>query len=69
MADADVRAPGRGSGGTNLILMLLVVVVLGLVVWLVLNRGKSSDIEVNVPSVEAPDAPKADVEIKDSGDK
>jgi hypothetical protein len=61
MADADVRAPGRGSGGTNLILILLVVVVLGLVTWLVLNRGEASDIEVNTPTVETPD-----VEVKGS---
>ena len=61
MADADVRAPGRGSGGTNLILILLVVVVLGLVTWLVLNRGEASDIEVNTPGVETPD-----VEVKGS---
>lgn len=61
MADADVRAPGRGSGGTNLILILLVVVVLALVIWLVLNRGEASDIEVNTPSVETPD-----VEVKGS---
>jgi hypothetical protein len=71
MTDADVRGPDRGSGpaagggpvrgsgGTNMILILLVVVALGLVVWLVLNRGENADIEVNVPEVETPD-----VEIK-----
>jgi hypothetical protein len=61
MADADVRPPGRGAGGTNLILVLLVVVVLGLVVWLVMNRGESADIEVDLPDVEAPDAPNVEV--------
>jgi hypothetical protein len=59
MTDADARGPGRGSGGTNMILILLVAVVLGLVVWLVMNRGDNADIEVNVPEVETPD-----VEIK-----
>lgn len=65
MADANADPPGRGAGGTNLVLVLLVVVVLGLVVWLVLNRGDDADVQINAPTVEVPDAP--DVEIK-SGD-
>jgi hypothetical protein len=60
MADLDARGTGRRVGSTNLILVLLVVVVLGLVVWLVMNRGSDdADIEVNVPSVETPN-----VEVK-----
>ena len=56
-------APSRGSGGTNLILMLIVAVVLGLVVWLVMNRGSGdSSVDVDVPSIETPD-----VEVKESG--
>ncbi|HYW11232.1 MAG TPA: hypothetical protein VE871_04725 [Longimicrobium sp.] len=54
--------PARGSGGTNLLLMGLVVVVLGLVVWFVMNRGEGGG--VDVPSVEAPDV---NVEVKESG--
>lgn len=58
-------APGRGMGGTNLILMLLVAVVLGLVIWMVMNRGSGDGgVEVNLPSVEAPDV---NVEVKESG--
>ena len=65
MADVNAPPPGRAAGGTNLLLVLLVVVVLALVVWLVMNRGESSDIDVNVdaPAVETPD-----VEVKQSGD-
>lgn len=59
---ADANTPGRGAGGTNLLLVLLVVVVLGLVVWLVTNRGDDADVEINVPTVATPDAP--DVEVK-----
>ncbi|HEX6038291.1 hypothetical protein [Longimicrobium sp.] len=62
MAHANADPPGRGAHGTNLILVLLVLVVLGLVVWLVLNRGNDADVEIDVPKVEAPD-----VEIQ-SGD-
>ncbi|HST59642.1 MAG TPA: hypothetical protein VLK84_13150 [Longimicrobium sp.] len=57
--------PARGSGGTNLLLMGLVVIVLGLVAWFVMNRGNGGgdvDVDVNVPSVETPD-----VEVKESG--
>lgn len=67
MADANVHPPGRGAGGTNLVLVLLVVVVLGLVVWLVLNRGNDADVEINVPNVEAPATPDVDVKSSDGG--
>ncbi|HEX6908756.1 MAG TPA: hypothetical protein VF142_00095 [Longimicrobium sp.] len=65
MADVNAPPPGRAARGTNLLLVLLVVVVLALVAWLVLNRGASSDIDVNVeaPAVETPD-----VEVRQSGD-
>jgi hypothetical protein len=67
MADVNAPPPGRGAGGTNLLLVLLVVVVLVVVVWLVMNRrGADADVEVNVPRVEAPDAP--NVEVKETGD-
>lgn len=65
MADANAEPPGRGAGGTNLILVLLVAVVLGLVVWLVLNRGNDADVEINVPPVEAPATPDVDVKSSD----
>jgi len=68
MTDADTGGSGRGGGGTNLFLVLLVVVVLALVVWLVANRGDDADVEVNVPEIEAPDAPDVQVEVKESGD-
>ena len=61
MADVNGDTPGRGAGGTNLVLILLVIVVLALVVWLVMNRGDDADIEVNAPQVETPD-----VEVKSS---
>lgn len=67
MSDAEVRGPGRGGGGTNLLLILLVVVVLGLVAWLVMNRGEGADVEVNLPEVEAPDAPDVQVDVKETG--
>ena len=57
-------APARGGGGTNLILGLLVLVVLALVIWLVMNRDQGGSVDVNVPSVEAPDV---NVEVKESG--
>lgn len=64
MTDADAGGTGRGAGGTNLILVLLVVVVLALVAWLVMRGGgDEADVEVNVPSADAPD-----VEVKASGD-
>ncbi len=65
MADVNTPPPGRGAGGTNLLLVLLVMVVLGLVVWLVMNRGEPSDIEVKV---DAPSVATPNVEIKGSGD-
>jgi hypothetical protein len=67
MSDAEMRGPGRGSNGTNLLLVLLVVVVLGLVAWLVMNRDESADVDVNLPEVEAPDAPDVQVEVKETG--
>ena len=57
--------PGRGAGGTNLILVLLVAVVLGLVVWVLMSRGgDEGGVDVNVPSVEVPDA---NVEVREPG--
>jgi hypothetical protein len=67
MADANADPPGRGAVGTNLVLVLLVAVVLGLVVWLVLSRGDDADVEINAPAVEAPATP--DVEVKSSDGK
>lgn len=65
MAHVDGRPAGRGAGGSNLILMLLVAVVLGLVIWLVMNRGGGdSSVEINVPQVETPDV---NVEVKEPG--
>jgi hypothetical protein len=54
---------GRGTGGSTMILGLLVLAVLALVIWLVMRGGgDDADINVNVPQVEAPD-----VEVKSSG--
>jgi hypothetical protein len=70
MADASTGGPARGTGGTNLVLVLLVVVVLALVAWLVMGRGgDEADVEVNVPSVEAPEVDPPDVEVKSGDDK
>jgi hypothetical protein len=65
MADVNTRGTRTGGGGTTLMLGLLLVVVLVLVGWLVMRGGgDDTDVEVNVPQVETPDAP--DVEVKTS---
>lgn len=63
MADVNTRGTRTGGGGgTTLMLGLLLVVVLVLVGWLVMRGGgDDTDVEVNVPQVEAPD-----VEVKTS---
>ena len=62
MADVNTRGTRRGSGGSTLILGLLVLAVLALVLWLVMRGGgDDADVEVNVPQVEAPDV---DVNVK-----
>jgi hypothetical protein len=61
MADVNTRGTRSGGNGT-LILALLVLVVVALVAWLLMRGGGNDDVEVNVPSVEAPASP--DVEIK-----
>jgi hypothetical protein len=64
MADVNTRETGRGTGGSTLMLGLLLLVVLAAVIWLVMRGGgDDADVEVNVPQVEAPD-----VEVKSSGD-
>ena len=63
MADVNTRGTRSASGGTTMILALLLLVVLALVVWLVMRGGEDTGVEVNVPSVETPD-----VEVKSSGD-
>jgi hypothetical protein len=63
MADVNTRGTRTGSGGTTLILGLLLVVVLVLVGWLLMRgAGDDPDVEVNVPKVETPESP--DVEVK-----
>ena len=65
MANGDTRITG-GTGGTNFLLMLLVVAALGAMVWLVMHRGSDpADIELNVPAATTSDA---GVEIGKSGD-
>ncbi|HEV3052960.1 MAG TPA: hypothetical protein VGX50_21815 [Longimicrobium sp.] len=65
MADVNTRGTRTGGGGTTLMLGLLLVVVLVLVGWLLMRGGgDDTDVEVNVPQVEAPSAP--DVEVKTS---
>jgi hypothetical protein len=67
MADVNTRGTRSTSSGT-MILALLLLVVVGLVIWLVMRGGgEDSDVEVNVPSVEAPETP--DVEIKGGDNK
>jgi hypothetical protein len=66
MADVNTRGTRTGTGGTTLMLGLLLVVVLVLVGWLVMRGGgEDADVEVNVPQVEAPEAA-PDVEVKSS---
>lgn len=58
-------APGGGMSSSTLMLGLLVAVVLGLVIWLVANRGSGDGkVDVNLPNVEAPDV---NVEVKETG--
>ena len=65
MANGDTRITG-GTGGTNFLLMLLVVVALGAMVWLVMHRGSDpADIELNVPAAATSDA---GARIDESGD-
>lgn len=68
MADVNTRGPGRANSGSTMLLGLLLLVVLVLVVWLVMRGGgEEADVEVNVPQVEAPEAP--DVEVKSDDGK
>ena len=63
MADVNTRGTGRANSSSTMLLGLLLLVVLVLVVWLVMRGGgDDTDVEVNVPQVEAPD-----VEVKSSG--
>jgi hypothetical protein len=67
MAAVNTRGPGRANSGSTMLLGLLLLVVLVLVVWLVMRGGDEADVEVNVPQVEAPEAP--DVEVKSDDGK
>ena len=67
MADVKARRTAPGGRSTNLLLVLLVVVVLGLVVWVVMNAGDDeANVRVNLPEAEAPGV---DVDVKSSDTK
>ncbi|HEX5869001.1 MAG TPA: hypothetical protein VFY65_01225 [Longimicrobium sp.] len=63
MADVNTREKGSRTGGSTMLLGLLLLAVLVLVVWIVMRGGEDTDVDINVPNVESPD-----VEIKGSGD-